>query len=529
MSRRPSYSRRRTYPVVGYGYAEGQATRTQLRHRTSVAAHGLPAMARPARSAVPGYGRALVWQWGCMLVLLMACVGMCGLTAFTAPLAFRGLPDEAQRRLAARIPVLEAWVPTRDPRFEVLPTLEPTRAALAAAMLMNAQGDVNPQAPVVSQPDMAAFPPTPVLGMVGAQTATAFLQLGQPPATATPRATPTIVLPTATTEPLPASYKLSSVQRERQGWNNCGPANLVMGLQAAGLPGVTQDQTAGWLKPNYNDANVSPWQMAAYVNQNTGLRAVARVNGDLELLRRLVFAGFGVIIETGLYDHTDGQWLGHYQTVIGWDDLAGNMLVLDSYLSNGPDGTGRPEPYTDLDRLWKHFNRLYMVIYNVDQEARLQGVLGTAWDARQNATEALNRALQEAQFDPNDAFAWFNAGSSYAMLEQWQQAAVAFDRARSIGNGLPWRMLWYQFGPFVAYYNVGDYRTVVDLANAVINQIPYIEEAYYYRGIAYLALGMAEQGRADLEHTLQFNRNFSPAQSALSAINNGQKPLPANL
>lgn len=329
--------------------------------------------------------------------------------------------------------------------------------------------------------------------------------------------------------PLPAQFRTEQVRREPQTWNNCGPANLVQGLRALGVE-LKQASVAGWLKPNKNDANVSPWQMAHYINQFTETRAVVRHNGSLELLKRLVFAGFGVVIETGLYDHDDGSWLGHYLTVVGWDDLGdgrgGFLYGLDSLEDNGPSNLGVHEYYADLDERWKHFNRVFMVIYKTQNENMVRDILGTSWDDRQNAAEALGKATQEAQANPNDVFAWFNMGTNYVLLGQWQAAAVAYDRARSVSKGLPWRMLWYQFGPYIAYYKVGDYRTVLDLANAVLNRVKYVEETFYYRALAYAALGQRDAAVADLQYAAHFNPNFNPAQTALVQLQSGVSPVP---
>jgi tetratricopeptide (TPR) repeat protein len=187
------------------------------------------------------------------------------------------------------------------------------------------------------------------------------------------------------------------------------------------------------------------------------------------------------------------------------------------------------EQYADLDERWKHFNRVYLVVYRPDDEWRVRDILGTAWDEAQNAQEALARAQQEAQLNPNDIFAWFNVGSSYVLLQQWQAAATAYDRARSTGKGLPWRMLWYQFGPYKAYYKVGDYKTMIELANAVIAQTRYVEETFYYRGLAYAATGVPDQAMADLQYAANFNPNFNPALTAIAQLQAGVKPVPETL
>src|SRR3954453_20356549 len=64
---------------------------------------------------------------------------------------------------------------------------------------------------------------------------------------------------------IPASWNLTGIQHIYQGWNNCGPATLTMGLTYFGFKN-DQYQAAQWLKPNSEDKNVSPWQIVDYVN-----------------------------------------------------------------------------------------------------------------------------------------------------------------------------------------------------------------------------------------------------------------------
>jgi len=480
----------------------------------------------------PNYRRndGIIWLWGCLGAVTFVCLVGCLLTLVLSPLAFRLLPEELQARVAARLPFLETWKSTPDPANialtltaaaqdaarNALPTLDPARATAAAIMF----------ASNTTPPAGLAASPTSVLGAVTPRAVgSPFAPISG--ATLAPSITP-LPLPTATSVPLPVRYRRDGIGREPQAFNNCGPANLVQAMRMLNV-NLTQTQTASWLKPNNNDANVSPWQMVTYVNQFTQIRGLMRHNGDLKLLKRLVYAGFGVIVETGLYDPKDKQWEGHYLTVIGWDDAVasggGFLYGLDSYVeSNDPNGVH--EYYYDVDERWKHFNRVYIVLYPPDRENQVRDILGTAADEVVNAQEALNKALTEAQLNPNDPFAWFNAGSSYVLLGQWQQAATAYDRARSAGPGLPWRMLWYQFGPYVAYYNVGDYKTVIDLATKTAQRVKYIEETNYFLGIAFAAMGQKTDALGFLQAAASFNPNFGPAQRALTQLQAGVIPAP---
>lgn len=131
----------------------------------------------------------------------------------------------------------------------------------------------------------------------------------------------------------------------------------------------------------------------------------------------------------------------------------------------------------------------------------------------QNALRAVQR---ETVDDPDNPFYWFNLGTIYLALGENQKAETAFDQARAIG--LPWRMLWYQFGPYETYYKVGRYDDVVLLADVTLKDRPYFEESFYYKGLALAALGDEKGARENLEMAANFNPNFKPAVEALATL-----------
>jgi tetratricopeptide (TPR) repeat protein len=113
-------------------------------------------------------------------------------------------------------------------------------------------------------------------------------------------------------------------------------------------------------------------------------------------------------------------------------------------------------------------------------------------------------------------FAWFDAGTSLVDLGRHDEAAAAYDQARTLG--LHWRMLWYQFGPYEAYYTVGRYEEVIALADATLATANNLEESYYWRGRARLAMGDASGARADFEAALRYHENWVPAAEALAQL-----------
>jgi hypothetical protein len=322
----------------------------------------------------------------------------------------------------------------------------------------------------------------------------------------------TTALPT-----IPPAYQLNGVQHYYQTWNNCGPATLSMALS---YYGYTDDQAvaAAWLKPNAEDKNVSPWQMAEYVNtQLPGtLRAIIREGGTLEGVKLLISQNFPVIMEAGYDPPNDPQgWMGHYLMIYGYDDSLGILHTMDSF-----EGPNYPYEYAYIDEFWRHFNRLYIVVYPIEREQELLTLLGSDADETQNRLNALETARLEAVANPEDPFAWFNMGTSFAGLGDYESAAIAYDQSRNVGGGLPWRMLWYQFGPFEAYYNVGRYTDMVALAQSLLNDGGghLIEETFYYGGLARMGMGETERARSNFDQAVFFNPNFTPARDAIAQL-----------
>ena len=134
-------------------------------------------------------------------------------------------------------------------------------------------------------------------------------------------------------------------------------------------------------------------------------------------------------------------------------------------------------------------------------------------------------AESETQANPDDAMAWFNMGTAFTRIAgltgdqtYYQGGAQAYDKAREIG--LPPRMLWYQFQPYLAYWKVGRYQDVLDLANATLDTQGgrNVEETYWYMGHVLLEMGRVTEARQAYESALTVNENFYPAQISIDYI-----------
>lgn len=381
----------------------------------------------------------------------------------------------------------------------------------------------------LAPPEEAVFTPNPTVAAMVQQTLAAYTPSAtpSPPQTATPNLTamPTIS-PTATPTPtpLPARVTLTGLRHEYQKWNNCGPANLSMALSYWGWDG-DQRPIASVVKPNPRDKNVMPYELANFVNEGTSLRMIVRVGGTLDLLKRFIAAGFPVIVEKGFEGSGFDGWMGHYEVVSGYDDARQKVYVQDSYIM--PD---LPINYDDLKRYWRHFNYTYLVIYPPEREAEVFRLLGPNADETANFQAAAQRASDEIfQLDGRaQFFAWFNRGTNLMRLQDYAGAAAAYDQAFAIDAQLAasdpkhraWRILWYQTGPYWAYFYTGRYQDVINLATFTINTTsePALEESFYWRALALEALGDVNGAISDLQASLKWHPDWGIALDQLAVL-----------
>lgn len=346
----------------------------------------------------------------------------------------------------------------------------------------------------------------------------------------TPKATDTPV-PSTTPTPQPTAIPdqalLSGVIHEYQQFNNCGPANLAMALSYWGWQG-NQNDTRAFLRPNrdVDDKNVNPSEMVSFVENFTSLKALTRVGGDLDLLRRFIAAGFPVLIEKG-HDPRDDWWMGHYMVVNGYDDQRQRFTAQDSL--SIPD---LPLPYAEMLVEWRHFNYVYLLIYPPEREGEVFSILGDQLDVQVNYRRAAEVANQEIEILQGRAqfFAYYNLGSSLVSLEMYELAALAYDQAFSIYARLPeepedpesrpFRIMWYQYGPYPAYYYTRRYQDVINLANTTLSWVsqPVLEETYFWRGMAYEAQGNLERAISDYKKAAALNPNYMQAREALQRL-----------
>jgi tetratricopeptide (TPR) repeat protein len=207
--------------------------------------------------------------------------------------------------------------------------------------------------------------------------------------------------------------------------------------------------------------------------------------------------------------------MGHYSTITGYDDARKVFITQDSYFE-----PNFKVSYDELLWQWRSFNYIFLVIYPPEREAELLDVLGEYADPQAAFQIAAQTAAEEAvRLDGVEKFfAYFNRGTSLVNLQDYAGAASTYDQAFALMAGLPekdrpWRMMWYQTGPYFAYYYTGRYQDVERLATTTLDAAaePFLEESYVWRARARLALGNRSGAAEDVRKALEYHPGFTPA------------------
>ncbi len=342
-----------------------------------------------------------------------------------------------------------------------------------------------------------------------------------------PGPTDPILSPTPVPTPIPEKVFLKGVIYEDQHgrYNYCAPANLSMALSYWGWQG-SQDVVGPLLKPDDKDKNVMPYEMADYVENHTELKVLSRVGGSLDLLKKFIANGFPVLVEKGTFlrDLTGVvSWMGHYQVVTGYDEGQEIFITQDSFVK--PD---HQVSYSDMIKGWRAFNYAYLVIFPEDKEAEVLALLGPDADETTNYENAALIAANEVYglSGLDQYFAWFNRGSSLVNLQDYAGASAAYDESFAIYPTIPeserpWRMMWYQTGPYFAYFYFQRYYDVLYLADGTLNAMQgdkNLEESYYWRAMAKAAIGDTSGAIADYRTSLEYHPGFEPAIYQLTLL-----------
>jgi tetratricopeptide (TPR) repeat protein len=379
----------------------------------------------------------------------------------------------------------------------------------------------------INPPENVIFVPS------GGSTVTPAVPTETPFPTSTPEIQPTpTIIPTS----LPPFVQLTGVKfvHQHEKWNYCAPSNLSMVLSYWEV-WATRDTIAHVVKPWDEDKNVMPYELQYYVENYTDLKALVRVGGNLQILKNLLANNFVVLVEKGVTtfrDTTTGKfaWMGHYNTVLGYDDNTQSVIVDDSYIGtvdNPGLGINLHIPYSEFIDQWRDFDYIFMVVYPPEKQNDVLNAIGVLADETAAFQEAARIAEEETKTQSGLELymAWFNLGTSRVKLQDYQGAADAYDQAFLIYPTIPdeqrpWRMLWYQTGPYFAYYYTVRYNELVTLATQTIDSTPkpYLEESFYWRAMAELELGEQSKAVEDLNTAYKYHPGFPPVVDLMQQL-----------
>jgi len=297
-----------------------------------------------------------------------------------------------------------------------------------------------------------------------------------------------------------------------QTFNNCGPATLSMVLSWYGTD-VSQKELGEAMRPYQNpqgdndDKTIFTYEFADWA-EKYGYKTLARVNGDIELLKRFSANGIPVVVKTWL---KPGEDIGHFRIVRGFDEKKKVIVQDDSY--HGPN---KQISYFDFLSMWQPFNYDYIVVYTADMEEKVRAILGEEKDEETSWKNALARAEKERELDGENIYPLFNISTAAYHTGDYQKSVAAFAEVEA---RIPKRMLWYQIEPIQAYQKLGNYQRVFEIIERVLsggNRA--FSELYLIRGEIYLEQGENDKAREEYEKAVFYNQNLTTAQEHLNSL-----------
>lgn len=318
--------------------------------------------------------------------------------------------------------------------------------------------------------------------------------------------------PQPTPMPLPISYQLGEGTHVFQTFNNCGPASLSMTLSFFKIV-VSQkeigDELRPWQNPagNNDDKSVTLPELAQKA-QDFGFTTYHRPNGDIQTLKAFIANDIPVITRTLLEVDSD---IGHYRVVYGYDDNFREILQNDSL-----QGKNLKFNYTSFLNLWKPYGYEYLVLVPPEKTALAQGILKENLNERVAWVNATENLKMELSVNPQDIFLRFSLAVAYYNTGQYNESIQEFE---AVEDKLPFRTLWYQIEPLLAYQKLMRYEELLPRIESVLaNGNRGFSELYQIRGEIYLDLGNIEEARKQFELALFYNQNYEKASRALVKI-----------
>lgn len=298
-----------------------------------------------------------------------------------------------------------------------------------------------------------------------------------------------------------------------QSFNNCGPASLSMMLSYFGVE-KSQEELGEELRPYQNAQGINDDKsvtMEEITNKAAEFNLVAyhRPNGDIELLKEFIANDIPVLTRTWLTENED---IGHYRIVKGYDAKTETLIQDDSYQDKNLSYS-----YESFNNLWEKFNFEYVVLVPKEKQMLAEKIIGEDVDkhiAWQNAVTLSQKKLEK---NPDDMYARFNLSVAYYNLGEYQKTVAEFEK---VENQLPFRTLWYQIEPLLAYYELRKDDKVLELTDHILsNENAAFAELYLIRGKIYEKQKNLELAKQEFEYAILYNKHLEEAQKSYTQLN----------
>ncbi len=258
--------------------------------------------------------------------------------------------------------------------------------------------------------------------------------------------------------------------------------------------------------------------MVNFVRQQTQVSAITRIGGDMELLKDFIAANIPVIVETG-YSLEGEDWLGHYQTVVGYDDNQNIFYIYDSWL-----GMAQRRRH---DRALQRFRRATgrrstapsSPSTRQTAKAIVQQILGDRADVTPSrsarAGSCASRKRAPTARTPSPGSTWARSYDQAGRVRTGRRRLTI----RRFQLDLPFRMLWYQFGPFEAYFETGRYDDVLALVNNNADTAGQLRRGdLLLAGQGLRRAGTQAEATAAFQRALAKNPHYQAARDALNSL-----------
>jgi hypothetical protein len=308
----------------------------------------------------------------------------------------------------------------------------------------------------------------------------------------------------------PSSKILSNNYHIFQSFNNCGPAALSMALSYYGM-NKSQQELGQTLRPyqipggDNDDKSVTLEELAEH-SKTYNLIPYHRPNGSMEKVKLFISYDIPVITRTWLKADED---IGHYRVVKGYNEA---QFIQDDSLQ----GKNLSYSNEDFSVLWEKFNYEYLVLVPNDKKEVAEAILGEDLDSKTAFKKSLAFSQSELKEDPENIYAKFNESIAFYHLGEYQKSVESFENVES---KLPFRTLWYQIEPILAYQKLKNYERVFTITDKILNyHNRAFSELYQIRGEILQEQGIAGEAKTEFQKAIEYNRNFEKAKQSLEGI-----------